>query len=275
MKRSSFTVVELLVVIATVSLLMAILLPAMRSVRQQSRNVLCSSNIKQLTLALLMYETQNGMLPYSFQDKRDASGKLVAPPGGYAGNGAIDMQGWWWFNFIEGFYRRSDRSTKRTVVLCPSRKITPSRIKEDALCGNYGVNRSVCKNSYDRQSGRGVFKGQPLNTGEIAKPDRTLLIVDSGYAMISWWNVTKDPPVVLNSTYIEDTAYIPGLEIVNKDKDLWSGQEEDAISGRHPQKRVNIGFADGRISRKKAYDLLVEKMEDGSYENKSPLWVPE
>ena len=273
MKRPSFTVVELLVVIAAIALLVAVLLPAMRSVRQQSKTVLCGSNIKHLTYGLLMYETQNGLLPYSFHDKCDANDNPIEPPGGYLGNSAYDMQGWWWFNFIEGFYRKSDR--KKSVIECPSRRITDSKIEDDVLCGNYGVNRSVCRNSYDRQEFfRKEFKGLPLNTSEIAEPDRTLLVVDSGYAMISWWNVADEPPGTLNNNLIEDTAYIPGLEI-NEEKKLWPGQEEDAISGRHPKKTVNVGFADGHISRKKSKYLFVEKMGDGSYKNKSPLWVPE
>lgn len=275
MRRSSFTLVELLVVIAAVALLIAVLSPTLQRCRQQAKAVSCSSNIKQLIYGLLMYETQNGTLPYSFCVKKDATGKkYIKPPGGYPGDSIYDMQGWWWFNLIEGFYRDSD--SRRSVVKCPSRRITGTDLKDDVLCGNYGVNRSVCKNSTDRQpfDFRTVFRGSPLNTGEMATPDKTLLIVDSGYAMISWWNVTEDPPAVLDKDPIEDTAYIPGLEIVNKNKDLFPGQVEDANDGRHPNKTVNVSFADGHIKRKKADDLLVEEMEDGSYENKSPLWVP-
>jgi len=49
--------------------------------------------------------------------------------------------------------------------------------------------------------------------------------------------------------------------------------QQDAIYGRHPNKTVNVGFADGHVSRTKANDLFVEKTNDG-YTNKSPLWVP-
>ena len=87
MKRSSFTVVELLVVIAVIALLIGVLLPALKSARQQAKAVSCSSNIKQLTFALLMYETQNGTLPYSFYVKNDAMGFPIEPPGGYPGDG--------------------------------------------------------------------------------------------------------------------------------------------------------------------------------------------
>jgi prepilin-type processing-associated H-X9-DG protein len=265
MKRSSFTLTELLVVISTIALLVAIFIPVLRSSRQQAKAVLCSSNIKQLTLGLFMYENQNQTLPFSFDDT-----PIVPPPGGYPGYGQYDRKGWWWFNFIKDFYKKSDR--KEPVVQCPSKWLINPTLKNDILCCNYGVNRSICKSFDDRQRRREEFIGKPLRTTDIPKPGKTLLIVDSGYAIIGWWHAADEPPVILGNNIIEDAAYIPGLKI-NKNRNLWSGQEQDAIYGRHPNKTVNVGFADGHISRIKADDLFVEKTNDG-YKNKSPLWVP-
>jgi prepilin-type N-terminal cleavage/methylation domain-containing protein len=66
MKRPAFTLVELLVVIATIAMLMAILLPVLRRSRQQAEAAICGSNIKQLLYGLLSYETENQTLPYGF-----------------------------------------------------------------------------------------------------------------------------------------------------------------------------------------------------------------
>jgi prepilin-type processing-associated H-X9-DG protein len=140
------------------------------------------------------------------------------------------------------------------------------------LCGNYGVNRSVCRSSDDIHNKREELVGMPLRGNDIPHPTQTLLVVDSGYGIISWWHVTDAPPVALNGKLIEDTAYIPGLEI-NKDKVLWPGQKEDAVAGRHPNKTVNAGFADGHSERKRAKDLFVEKNGE-AYTNRSPLWSP-
>lgn len=265
MKRPAFTLTELVVVISTIALLMAIFFPTLQSSRQKAKAILCGSNIKQLTFGLFMYENQNQTLPLSF-------GKTItAPPrGGYAGYNEYDRMGWWWFNFIEGFYKKSDERT--TVVKCPSKWLSDSKLNKDILCGNYGVNRSICKSSDDRQSNREEFVGIPLSINQIPSPGDTLLIVDSGYAITSWWHATDEPPVVLGNTIIEDTAYIPGLEI-NKNRKLRPSQEQDAINGRHPNKTVNVGFADGHISLTKAKDLFIEKTNDG-YKNKIPLWVP-
>jgi len=266
MKRISFTLPELIVVVSIMAILMAIIFPVLRSSRQRAKAVLCNSNIKQSTIGFLIYETENQILPYGFYNNPNKA----APPGGYPGHITYDRMGWWWFNFISGFYKKSDEKT--TVVKCPSKWLSNPKLNSDILCGNYGVNRSICKSSDDRQSRREEFIGTPLKISAIPKPSETLLIVDSGYAIICWWDAADEPPVVLGNIPIEDTAYIPGLKI-NKNRELLPGQEQDAINGRHPNKSVNVGFADGHISLIKADDLLVEKT-DNDYKNKTPLWVP-
>lgn len=262
MRRSCFTLIELLVVIVIIAVLMAILLPSLRNSRQQAHAVLCSSNTKQLLLGLLSYETENQVLPFGFDNT-----PMVPPRGGYAGGSAYDRRGWWWFNFIEGFYKKSD--TKRTVVCCPSKQLNDPKLKNNILCGNYGVNLSICKSSSGRES-YDEFIGTPLSATNIPRRGEAMLIADSGYSIITWWHATDVPPVALGNAIIEDTAYIPGLDI-NKKRDLWPGQEEDAINGRHPNKTVNVGFVDGHVEKRKAESLFVEKTADG-YRNKNPLW---
>jgi hypothetical protein len=244
---------------------MAILLPSLRSSRQQAEAVLCSSNIKQLLSGLFSYETENQTLPYGFDNT-----PMNSPPGGYPGGSAYDRRGWWWFNQMDDYFNNANRT--RTVVRCPSKRLRDIKFKNNILCGNYGVNRSICKGFDDRQRYREEFVGTPLCSSNIPDHGQTLLIVDSGYSIISWWHAADEPPVVLGKAVIEDTAYIPGLWI-NKERDLWPDQERDAIDGRHPNKTVNVGFASGHVSRIKADDLFVEKI-GGDYKNKKPLWVP-
>ncbi|MHC4629357.1 MAG: prepilin-type N-terminal cleavage/methylation domain-containing protein, partial [Planctomycetota bacterium] len=59
-KQRGFTLIELLVVIAIIAILLAILLPALHRVREQGRRVVCMSNLKQLSLAWIMYADENG-----------------------------------------------------------------------------------------------------------------------------------------------------------------------------------------------------------------------
>jgi len=264
MKRPCFTLIELLVVVATIALLLAVLVPVLRSSRLRAKSILCGSNIKQLLVGLMIYETENESFPHAFDNT-----PMAPPPGGYAGYIQYDRTGWWWFNYIEGFYNKANNH--KTVLHCPSKWLRNPRLENNILCGNYGVNESICKSSSGRES-HSEFIGKPLRSGHISRAAETLLVVDSGYSMIHWWHATDAPPDSLGNTIIEDTAYIPGLWI-NKERDLLPGQEHDAINGRHPNKTVNVGFVDGHISRVKADDLFVEKTNNG-YKNRSPLWLP-
>jgi len=54
--KRGFTLIELLVVISIVSVLMAILLPSLRRVRQQGQKIVCVSQMRQLGFAHAMYE---------------------------------------------------------------------------------------------------------------------------------------------------------------------------------------------------------------------------
>lgn len=75
---SGFTLIELLVVIAIISILAALLLPALGRAKVQAQGIKCMSNMKQLMLALKLYTEDN---------------QSIFPPNTYMGNDGW-LRGW-------------------------------------------------------------------------------------------------------------------------------------------------------------------------------------
>ena len=57
--KRSFTLIELLIVIATLAILLSILFPSLRKAKEESIEALCLSNLKQCSTALAVYQSEN------------------------------------------------------------------------------------------------------------------------------------------------------------------------------------------------------------------------
>ncbi len=139
---SGFTLVELLVVIAIIGILVALLLPAIQAARESARRAQCLSQVKQLTLAVLNYESSKRALPPGCMP--DQSDKTIN------WNNSIDMwklptnannykQGYSWILLVLPYMEYNDlydkwdfktdvlgnallAQTEIPVLYCPSRR---------------------------------------------------------------------------------------------------------------------------------------------------------
>jgi prepilin-type N-terminal cleavage/methylation domain-containing protein len=105
--RRGFTLIELLVVIAIIAILAAILFPVFAQAREKARQASCTSNMKQIGLAILMYAGDyDEQLPWGYADPvRTTWYDLVEP---YVKVGASG------FGFV------SATGVQRPFYICPS-----------------------------------------------------------------------------------------------------------------------------------------------------------
>ncbi len=126
-RRSGFTLLELLVVVAIIAILIALLLPAIQSIRERARSTYCANNLMQIGMALANYASVHSVLPPGVVDVK---GPVLNVPSGYHHSWTVQILP---FLGLENIYRHIDINrgvydeSNQTVLdstiatfLCPS-----------------------------------------------------------------------------------------------------------------------------------------------------------
>ncbi len=194
-RKRGFTLIELLVVISIISLLIAILMPALAGARSSARSIVCGSQLRQVGIALNAYAADNDSNFPRLQWKQDFhSGKAWAP---------------WFYSLVKGEYLTGMES--RMVLRdapgytnsydiaagalgCPVANYrfgfaTDRRPEGNRVYGTtYGINRRVWQLAYPHLGGGADssdtdgfnWRGMPLDW--VPQPSRTYLLNDATQA---------------------------------------------------------------------------------------------
>jgi prepilin-type N-terminal cleavage/methylation domain-containing protein/prepilin-type processing-associated H-X9-DG protein len=175
----AFTLIELLVVISIISLLIAILLPALASARQAARGIKCGANQHQLGVLMMIYANDN---------------KDYAPPSTAPGSGYSFWQGGWAGRLAAsidsqyvGIHTRAKMyayfSGKGKIYICPSNPNAPATIGgENSYAKNYLINSQIVgrmNTSTTFQPLSGIWgKLGPVRVASVIRPSSTFLLIE-------------------------------------------------------------------------------------------------
>lgn len=279
MKDKGLTLIEVLVVITIIALLSTIAIPVMQKSKDQGKGLLCANNLRQLGLAMSVYAQEKTTYPEGFCGDPICHPSIDSEEYEKLGTKSnLDWQNsWWWFHFLTGMIEED--YSKDGILACPSKRLTAPDLSTNILCGNYGVNYAICKTT--AFSTNDDFFGRPLRPDQVKSPSSKLLLMDSGYTLISWEVFMPEASVEMSAFGLEmpkrqNSYFLPGATINQsrfENGSIDEIQRNEALNGRHSSGKFNVAFADGHVDKKSPDAVEPAFDTDGNISNRS-FWSP-
>jgi len=184
-RSRAFTLIELLVVLAIISILLSILTVSLRRVRGSSYRVVCAHNLRQISLGMEMYLSDNDSTYPCAQDPVS-----TAPPYWlWMGRG--------WRQWIKPYLDTSIDANNPSVLLCPEDRTDPAKYESTSY--DYSMAFYHSPDQIDAISDKSETYSNPKPSipqrhSDVARPAAKILIGEwfSSHVPVEqeqgWWN---------------------------------------------------------------------------------------
>lgn len=172
--ESGFTLVELLVVIAVISLLLSILMPSLSRARSMAKRAVCASNLKQIDLAVRLYlNAYDDTYPCILKDP------VYIDPN--TGDIIWLWMGRGWRRFVKPYLSTSIDANNPSVLFCPEDHIARQKYESTSYAYSmafyHGPEQIENMDSPGYTCGDGPFEPSiPQHSTDVAKPSGKILI---------------------------------------------------------------------------------------------------